>query len=114
MDVLREVLELPRLGWIVGDVSLGVADGADLKGGVEADLGTVADDQLGGAAPDVADQGARAGLALGDRPEIGEVRLVTTVKDPDVEGKPLAQLGPEYLGVLRIADRTRGDRADPM
>ena len=60
-DVVGELLELGRLGRVVGDVALGVADGARLQRGVEADLGPVADHELGRAAADVDDERLVAG-----------------------------------------------------
>ena len=52
-DIGGQHLELARLDRVVGDVALGVAHRPDLERGVKADLGAVADDELGRAAADV-------------------------------------------------------------
>jgi hypothetical protein len=46
-DVSRQRFELDRGRRIGGDMALAVADDADLERGVELDLTTAADDQLG-------------------------------------------------------------------
>ena len=97
-------LELAGLGRVVGDVALGVAHGARLQRGVKADLGAVADDQLGRAAADVDDERPAAGVALGDGAEVGQPRLLGAVEDLGVEREALAQLGEEHRRVL--ASRT--------
>ena len=67
--VAGQLLQLAGVGRVGAQVALGVAHGARLKRGVEADLAARADDQLGGAAADVDHQGAVGRCrALGEAP----------------------------------------------
>ncbi len=93
-------------------MALGVANDAGLQRGVEGDLLSPADDQLGRAAADVDDQRRPLGGVLGGGAEVGEVRLFGAVEDASGEVEALAQLGDEGAAVAGVADGAGGDRVD--
>ena len=111
-DVGGQRLEVDRGGRVGGDVALGVADDPGLERGVEADLGSGADDQLGRAAADVDHQRRLARRLLRGGAEVGEPRLLLAAEHPRREREALAQLGDEGVAVGGVAHRAGRDRHD--